>query len=102
MDADAARGGAVSWYDGGTAFSANQREHVADRRLAGLEAERPRDDAVGARRRTCPGSTAPSSDSRTWQMLVPMIATSVPGSVTVVAGTETWASTLATATASPA
>ena len=35
-------------------------------------------------------------------MLVPMIATSVPGRVTVAAGTETWASTLATATAVPA
>ena len=35
-------------------------------------------------------------------MLVPMIATSVPGRVTVAAGTETCASTLATATASRA
>ena len=35
-------------------------------------------------------------------MLVPMIATSVPGAVTVAAGTETCASTLATATAVPA
>ena len=34
-------------------------------------------------------------------MLVPMIATSVPGSVTVAAGTDTWASTLAMATAVP-
>ena len=34
-------------------------------------------------------------------MLVPMIATIVPGPVTVAAGTETWASTFATATAVP-
>ena len=34
-------------------------------------------------------------------MLVPMITTNVPGSVTVTAGTETCASTLATATAVP-
>ncbi len=44
---------------------------------------------------------APSART-TWQMLVPMIATSVPGRVTVAAGTDTWASTLATATAMPA
>ena len=47
-----------------------------------------------------PGIDGSSSASRMWQMLVPMIATSVPGPVTVAAGTETWASTLATATAS--
>ena len=35
-------------------------------------------------------------------MLVPMIATSVPGWVTVTAGAETWASTFATATGVPA
>ncbi len=36
-----------------------------------------------------------------WQVLVPMTMTMRPGSVTVTAGTETWASTLATATAVP-
>ncbi len=35
-------------------------------------------------------------------MLVPMIATIVPGSVTVAAGAEAWASTFATATGVPA
>ena len=34
-------------------------------------------------------------------MLVPMTATMRPGPVTVAAGTDTWASTLATATAVP-
>ena len=34
-------------------------------------------------------------------MLVPMITTIDPGSVTVAAGAETWASTLATATGVP-
>ncbi len=34
-------------------------------------------------------------------MLVPMISTIVPGSVTVAAGAATWASTFATATAVP-
>ena len=34
-------------------------------------------------------------------MLVPMISTIVPGSVTVAAGVATWASTFATATAVP-
>ena len=37
-----------------------------------------------------------------WQLLVPMITTIEPGSVTVAAGAETWASTLATATGVPA
>jgi len=36
-----------------------------------------------------------------WQMLVPMIMTMIPGSVTRAAGTVTCASTLATATAMP-
>ena len=36
-----------------------------------------------------------------WQLEVPMMMTIRPGSVTVAAGTETWASTLATATAVP-
>ena len=36
-----------------------------------------------------------------WQVLVPMIITIRPGSTTVAAGTATWASTLATATAVP-
>ena len=35
-------------------------------------------------------------------MLVPMTATIVPGAVTPTAGTETWASTFAIATAIPA
>ena len=37
-----------------------------------------------------------------WQLLVPMITTIEPGSVTVAAGAETCASTLATATGVPA
>ena len=48
-----------------------------------------------------PSTTAGSSPSTMWQVQVPMIATIVPGSVTVAAGTDTWASTLATATGGP-
>ena len=36
-----------------------------------------------------------------WQVLVPITATIVPGSVTPTAGTETWASTFAIATGVP-
>ena len=48
-----------------------------------------------------PSTVAGPSPRSMWQMLVPMIATIVPGSVTVAAGAETCASTLATATAVP-
>ncbi len=48
-----------------------------------------------------PGTMRCSVPSTMWQVEVPMIITMRPGSVTVAAGTETWASTLATATAMP-
>ena len=48
-----------------------------------------------------PSTTAVFSPMTMWQMDVPMTMTMRPGSVTVAAGTETWASTLATATAVP-
>jgi len=48
-----------------------------------------------------PGMIGAVSDRTMWHVLVPMIATRVPTSVTVAAGADTWASTLATATAMP-
>ena len=48
-----------------------------------------------------PGTRCSSSPSTMWQVLVPMIITMRPASVTVAAGTDTCASTLAIATAVP-
>ena len=48
-----------------------------------------------------PGTSVRRSPSSMWQVEVPMIATSRPGSTTPAAGTVTCASTLATATAMP-
>ena len=48
-----------------------------------------------------PSASASRSPSTSWQVLVPITATIVPGAVTPTAGTETWASTLATATGVP-
>src|SRR4051794_1569462 len=91
---------AVSTYDGGTALSMN---HANMSPTAGCPASQPYVPGM------TPSATTPhipsigraSSASRMWHVLVPMIATSVPGRVTVAAGTETWASTLATATGVP-
>ena len=49
-----------------------------------------------------PGTSVRRSPRSMWQVDVPMIATSRPGSTTPAAGTVTCASTLATATAIPA
>ena len=48
-----------------------------------------------------PGTTRSTSERARWQVLVPMTATKRPGLTTVAAGTDTWASTLATATGVP-
>jgi len=48
-----------------------------------------------------PGTIRSSLPSTMWQLDVPMMMTMRPASVTVAAGTATWASTLATATAVP-
>ena len=83
--------------------------------LPGEPARRCRRRPTGRpRSRTAPGmmpssttphipsaSDEPRSPSTMWQVLVPITATIVPGSVTPTAGTETWASTLATATGVP-
>ena len=76
-------------------------EDVADGRLAGLVAEEARQDAVLDDAAHALDDAPVVRPARRWQMLVPMTATMRPGSVTATAGTETWASTLATATAVP-
>ena len=48
-----------------------------------------------------PGTKCSSSPITMWQLDVPMMITMRPGSATVAAGTATWASTLAMATAVP-
>ena len=67
---------------GGTRVLGEPGEDVADGRLAGLEAVEARHDAVLDHRRTSPRRPRARSPSRMWQVLVPMIITSVPGSVT--------------------
>jgi hypothetical protein len=48
-----------------------------------------------------PGTSPRRSETITWQVDVPMIATICPGSTALAAGTVTCASTLPTATAMP-
>ena len=85
---------------------AGRRSRRTRRRCRRPPTGRPRSRTARARSPSSttphiPSTVASSSPRSMWQMLVPMIATIVPGSVTVTAGTETCASTLATATAVP-
>ena len=75
-------------------------EDVAHGRLPRLVAEEP-GRMPSSTTPHMPSTTAARSPMTMWQMDVPMTMTMRPGSVTVAAGTETWASTFATATAVP-
>ena len=93
--------GRRSWTSGGVAVLDEPREDVADRRLTGLVAEQARHDpvlddaahALGSRR-----ADRPARGGTCWS---PSPRPGVPGRVTPTAGTDTCASTLATATGVP-